>query len=354
MPELERYELREFDLLPAALTRREFAGILILIAAAGNASGQRGESGSGRRQPVPQDVGAWLHIAEDGTVTVYTGKAEVGQNTRTALAQAVADELLLPLDSVRMVMADTELTPYDAGTFGSQSTPQMSPQLRRAGAAAREALIGLAAEKWQVDRASVAIRDGKLQGPSGRQAGFGEMTKGAKLQRAIQSDIATKQATEWTVAGRSLPKMNGRDFVTGRHKYASDISVPGMQYGKVLRAEAAGAKLTALDVTPAEHLQGVKVVRDGEFTGVTAADAATAAAAVSGLKAEWQTSPQPGDAVLFEHLKKNAREPRGANVTGDARQALAAAEARIERSYTVAYIAHAPLETRTAVAQMGE
>ena len=103
---------------------------------------------------MPDNIGAWLHIGEDGTVTVFTGKTEVGQNIRTSLAQAVAEELRAPIASIKLVMADTALTPYDMGTFGSRTTPTMAPQLRKMAAAARETLIDLAAEKWKTDRAA--------------------------------------------------------------------------------------------------------------------------------------------------------------------------------------------------------
>ena len=101
-------------------------------------------------------MSAWLHIGEDGIVTVYTGKVEVGQNARTSLTQAVAEELHAPVASIRMVMGDTALTPFDMGTFGSQTTPRMWPQIRKAAATAREMLIDLASQKWMVERSATS------------------------------------------------------------------------------------------------------------------------------------------------------------------------------------------------------
>ena len=154
--EFERYELRKGPAYRFELDRRDFlksmgGGLLVLYLldreapeaeAQQRPGGGRGRFGGGS---VPQDIGAWLHIGEDGRISVYTGKAEVGQNIRTSLAQAVAEELRVPADAIHMVMADTQLTPYDMGTFGSRTTPSMSPQLRRAAAAARETLLDLAA-----------------------------------------------------------------------------------------------------------------------------------------------------------------------------------------------------------------
>ena len=107
-----------------------------------------------------------------------TGKVEVGQNTRTALTQAVAEELRIGAESVNLVMGDTAIVPYNAGTFGSQSTPQMAPQMRRVAATAREMLLDFAAEKWHADRASLTINEGRvMQSGSGRSASFGELTR---------------------------------------------------------------------------------------------------------------------------------------------------------------------------------
>src|ERR1700689_2519092 len=169
--EPERYELRGGPAYRFEVDRREFfkfmsAGILILFAVKG-AQGQ--ESGSGERpsgEELHRDIGGWLHIGETGIVTVYTGKVEVGQNIRTSLSQAVAEELLVSPDKVQIVMGNTQLTPFDMGTFGSRTAPTMNPQLRRPAAAARELLIGLAAVEWKVDRQRLIAADGKFADPA--------------------------------------------------------------------------------------------------------------------------------------------------------------------------------------------
>jgi isoquinoline 1-oxidoreductase len=289
-------------------------------------------------------------VAEDGVVTVYTGKTEVGQNTRTSLSQAVAEELRVPVASVRMVMADTDLTPFDQGTFGSRSTPAMAPQLRRAAAAAREALVELAAERLQVERSAVQVADGRVvHGPTGRSLSFGELTRGQKLTRSIPGDVAVTPAAEWKTSGQSVRKADGRAFVTGRHRYSTDVKLPGMLCGKVLRAPALGAEMVSLDASAAERQAGVVVVRDGGFAGVVAPNEHLASQALAALKAEWKTAPQPSSAELWDHLKKHAGEVRPAPAA--VRAALEGADRKLSATYTVAYIAHAPLEPRAAVAE---
>src|SRR5262249_38602737 len=156
--------------------------------------------------------GAWLHIGEDSAITVYTGKVEVGQNIRTSLTQAVAEELRVPVGRVRLVMADTQLTPYDGGTAGSRTTPDMGAQLRRVGAAAREFLVDLAAERGKVERAALAVADGKVVQPRAKRSfTFGELTQGKKLVKVIGEEVPTTPADRWAVAGTSVPKVDGRE-----------------------------------------------------------------------------------------------------------------------------------------------
>jgi nicotinate dehydrogenase subunit B len=363
--ELERYELQDELSDQFRLGRREFlkglgGGILILLCLSGEAAGQ--ESGRGGRRrgggPVPQEIGAWLHIGENGAVTAYTGKTEVGQNIRTSLSQVVAEELRVPVATVRLVMADTELTPFDMGTFGSRTTPAMAPQLRRAAAAARDLLIDLAAERSQADRGFFTVVDGKVVGPGPSQSfGFGELTRGQKLVKTITDSAPTTPADQWKVAGQSVPKVDGRAMVTGKHQYSSDIRRPGMLFGKVLRPPTLGAKLASLDTKAAEAMPGVTVVRDSEFVGVTAPNEQTAARAIAALRAEWQsTEQQPSAAELFEVLKQPPADAQGGrggspSVVGSMEEGLAAAHRKLSATYTVAYIAHAPLEPRAAVAE---
>ena len=334
------------------ISRREFFAVLgggIVVWMVDDADAQ--ESGGGARRgmnrAMPEQVSAWLHIGEEGNVTAYTGKVEVGQNARTSLTQAVAEELRVPVASIRMIMGDTALTPFDMGTFGSQTTPRMWPQMRKAGAAAREMLVDLAAQKWMVDRASIRVADGKVTA-AGKSAGFGELTKGQKLTRTIPASEALTPAAQWKVAGTSVPKVNGREIVTGSHKYAYDVKRPGMLYGKVLYPPQFGARLVSLDSSAAEQIPGVKVVRDTfkiaregagpDLVGVVAPDPQTAEKALAALKAQWKpVTGATNSKDVYAHFKQTARG--------------GAVESPGLVPYTVAYIAHTPLEPRAAVAE---
>ena len=362
--EVERYELfaepaYHFHL---DLERRDFfkllGGGLVLVftldAFASQESGQQ-QGESGRRaqgNSTPKEIAGWLHIGEDGTITAYTGKVEFGQNIRTSLSQVVAEELRVPISSIRLTMGDTDLTPFDMGTFGSRTTPTMAPQLRKAAAAAREALIDLAAEEWKVDRALLAVKDGKVINERSRQAlDFGKLSKGQKLLKVISENAPTTPADQWKIAGKSVAKVDGRDFVTGKHRYTSDTRPPDMLFGRVVRPSSFNAALVSVDSREAEAMPGVKVVRDGSFIGVAAPNAQTAARAASAIKAQWKAEPQPSATELFDYLRKQAAPSPQANVRGSIAEGLAGADKKLEQTYTVAYIAHAPLEPRAAVAE---
>jgi isoquinoline 1-oxidoreductase len=361
--EMERYELYDASDFALELNRRDFfrvvgAGLVVgflLRDGAGEAFAQRPGGG-----PVPNDLAAWLHIGEDSKITVYTGKVEIGQNIRTSLTQVVAEELHAPPGQITFIMADTQLVPTDMGTFGSQTTPRMAPQLRKVAATARELLLDMAAEEGKVERASLTIKDGKVVGPEGKPSfEFGKLTKGKKLVKTIGSP-ATAGAKDWTTAGASITKVNGRDMVTGAHRYASDTKRPGMLFGKVLRPPAFKAELSSVDTKAAEAMPGVVVVHNGSFVGIAAPTEHAAEKALAAIKAEWKTNKDlPSSEEVYKYIKAHTRGGgggfgRGPSRKGSIKDGLAAADKKLEATYTIAYIAHTPLETRTATAEWAD
>jgi len=340
------------------LDRRNFlkvlgGGLLVCLTPTSAWTQESGRSFGGHE--LPKDVGAWLHIAADGQVKVFTGKVEVGQNIRTSLAQLVAEELRVPFDAITMVMGDTDLVPWDMGTFGSRSTPTMGPQLRTMAAAAREMLLEMAGQRWHVEPASLTAADSRVSDPNtSRTFTYGELTRGEKLVKIVSAKESLTPAAEWKTAGTAVHKAEGREFVTGKHKYPSDIARPEMLFGAVLRPDGFNATLESVDTSAAEKLPGVKVVRDGEFTGVAAPDAITAQDALSAIQAKWKVPEQPSNKGLFEYMKSNPETGRDQglqHVAGSVAQAMEGADLKLEEQYTVAYIAHAPLEPRAAVAE---
>jgi nicotinate dehydrogenase subunit B len=362
-PELEpeRYELTAPPAYRFEVDRRDFfkflgAGILVVCALKEPGAAQ--ESGTrARGEALPTDISAWMHLGEDGRVTAYTGKVEVGQNIRTSLAQAISEELNISTSRIEMVMGDTKLTPFDMGTFGSRTTPTMNLQLRKVAAAAREVLIGLAAAEWKVDRQHLIAADGKITDPvTKRSVDYAALARGQKLTETVPAESPLIPAAQWKVAGQSLPRVDGRDFVTGKHRYPSDQKLPGMVHGKILRPSAFEASLASLDTKAAEQIPGVTVVHDGNFVGVTAPTVEIASRAMAAIKADWKSGSQPANKNLFEYLKQNPDGSDGPAISsvhdsGSVEAALANADHSLRQTYTVSYIAHVPLEPRAAVAQ---
>ena len=361
--EPERYELTSGPAYCFDLDRREFfrvfgAGVLLVSVLKPSVWTQEsGGAKPGRGDSLPKEIDAWLHIGENGKVTVYTGKVEVGQNIRTSLSQAVAEELHLPVEKIDLVMGDTQLTPFDMGTFGSRTTPTMNLQLRKVAAGARDLLIDLAAAQWQTDRQHLVAINGKVTDPkSNRSVEYAALVKGQQLTQSIPAEDPLELATRWTTLGQSAPKVDGRDFVTGKHRYPSDQKLPDMWYGKILRPPSFGATLVSVDLKPAEQM-GAIPVRDGNFVGVAAPTSSLATAALKAIHADWKSESQPSSKDLFDYLKQNpveGKDPTGDGDhydSGNVDQALASAAHCLRQTYTVAYIAHVPLEPRAAVAR---
>ena len=271
--EVERYELFAGPAYRFTPDRRDFLKILgggILVLLALDPSETEAQESGGRRRggggDVPQNLGAWLHIRPDGGITVFTGKVEVGQNARTSLTSVVAEELRLDRSRIEMVMADTQLTPYDMGTVGSMTTPRMVPQIQKVAAVAREMLVDLAAQQWKTERNRLVVEDGTVRNPgSGQKLAFAELSKGQELTRTILSSTLVTPASDWKVLGHDVTKVNARDMVTGRHRYTHDLVRPGMLYGRIVRAPAFGAKLQSVDSSAVEKMPGITVVQSAIF-----------------------------------------------------------------------------------------
>ena len=331
--EPERYELRAAAPYHFDLDRRDFfkflgAGIVVVSVLKPAMVAQ--ESGGGRQrrgESLPQEIDAWLHLGANGK------------------------------ERIELVMGDTQLTPFDMGTFGSRTTPTMNLQLRKAAAAAREVLVAMAAEQWQADRQQLRAADWKVTDTkTNRTLEYAALLKGQQITRTIAADQPLVPATQWKVAGQSVPRVDGRDFVTGQHRYPSDQKLPGMLYGKVLRPPAFNATLVSADTKKAEQM-GATVVQDGNFIAVAAPTSKAAEAAISAIHAEWKSEPQISNKELFDYLRKDAgegKDPTGDGdhfETGSVDQALSSADHKLQATYTVQYIAHVPLEPRAAVAK---
>lgn len=281
-----------------------------------------------------------------------------GQGSRTQLTQAAAEELRVPVERVRFIMADTAVVPDDGGTAGSGTTPRAVPAIRRGCAAARQLLIDTAATTFNVEAKSLSVRDGKVQGlGAGQQFSYAELASekhANALQREATSDVTLAEAKEWHVLGTPVQRVGASEIVTGAHRYPSDVRRPGMLYGKVLRPASYGAQLEEIDLAPAKAIAGVTAIHDGDFVGFAAATSFEAELARddAAKTAKWKAAEHPSSDELYSYLRSTASSQRQRrDVKGSPDETFKTAHKTQRETYQVAYIQHAPMEPRAAVAE---
>ena len=303
------------------------------------------------RQGYPTDLNAYLRITPDGRVTCFSGKVELGQGAMTVLAQILAEELDVAYDSVDMVLGDTELCPYDMGTFGSMNVRNFGPALRGAGAEAKAILLQMAGEQLHASAARLQVKGGVVTDPAtpGKSVTYGQLVQGKRIERHIEG-VPVKPVTAYTVAGRAAPRKDALDKVTGKARYSGDFTFPGMLHARLVRPPAHGAKFQDADTSAAEKA-GARVVRDGELVAVLHERPDLADKALGLVKARFEL-PQPtmDDKTIFDHLLKTAPPLQNAGAGGDLAVGEKSSAVFVEATYLNSYVAHAPMETHSATA----
>jgi nicotinate dehydrogenase subunit B len=306
-----------------------------------------------RRGGYPTDFNAYLRIGEDGRVTAFTGKIEMGQGVMTSQAQMVAEDLGVALERVEIVMGDTERCPWDMGTYGSLTTRMFGPVLRTAAAEARLVLLQLASERLGVPRDALVVEDGvvSVKGEPGRKVTYGELARGRTITRTLDEKAVLRSVSQFTVMGQSPRRLDGVDKVTGKGQYAADIHRPGLLHARLLRPPAHGATLAHVDTAEAAKVDGVVVVNQDGLVAVLHADPEVAERALGQARAEWTPAPPGVDGEgIFEDLLKRAPAPEVKDGPGDVKAARAAATKTIESTFEKGYVAHAPMEPHASTA----
>jgi isoquinoline 1-oxidoreductase len=342
------------------MDRREFlrltgSGLLVVFAVEARAGSQEPARPRSDRQGYPSDLNAYLHIGPDGRVTCLAGKIEMGQGVMTSLPQIAAEELDVPLASVDVVLGDTDLCPWDMGTFGSLTTRQFGPVLRAAAAEAKATLIGLASERLQVPIADLVVDAGVVihrRDPKIRVS-YGQLTEGRRIERRVDQPPALEPVSAFTIVGTSAPRRDAVAKVTGAAKYAGDIAPPGVLHARIVRPPAHGSTAVSIDTSAAEARPGVRVVRDGDLVAVLHEHRDEADAALALVKARFTESDSTlDDTSIFDHLVKAA--PAGTPVAqaGDLAEGERQAVRTFEHTYRTGYVAHAALEPHSALAMI--
>jgi nicotinate dehydrogenase subunit B len=343
-------------MMNAHISRRDFAaglgGIVVAFTLAPKlATGQQPAalpgSLNGNRM-----LDAWVRVAADGSATVCTGKVELGQGIVTALAQIAAEELDLPLARLHMISGDTEKTPNEGITSGSQSIENGGVALRLAGAEVRAILVDLAAKRLGVEASGLTVADGVISAADGRKVTYGELARDADLHREVTAKAKPKPPSAHRIVGKSIARFDIPAKVTGGVAYVQDLRLPGMLHGRVVRPPNYGAKLEAIDEAKINAMPGViAVVRDGSFLGVIAEreEQAIRASATLGGTARWTAGPPlPDQASLYDHLLSLPDEP---HVISEKQAALPDGARVIEATYHKPYMCHGAIGPSCAVAQ---
>jgi len=341
--------------LGPVLRRRDFlkmmGGGIVILFSVGDSKLLEAQRGG---QSLPEDFNAFLRIAPDGSVTGFTGKVELGQGPSTSLAQMLADELDVSFDSVNMIMGDTDLCPWDMGTFGSMTIRFFGPPFRAAAAEARAVLLQLASEHLQIPAGRLRVKDGLVydQEQPQKKVSYGELAQGQKIARHIEG-TAVKTASAFNIIGEPLLRKDALKKVTGQAIYAGDVREPGMLYARILRPPAHDAQRIAVDTSGAKTIEGIHIIEDGDLIAVLHEDPEMAAEGVKQIRAQFEiTESTVDDKTIFDHLLSVAPEGEITAEGGSLSEGEEESDLVIERTYLDGYVAHAPIEPHTSTAKM--
>lgn len=303
----------------------------------------------------PKDLNAYLRIGEDGRVACFSGKIEMGQGVITSLAQMLAEELDVALDRVDMVMGDTAICPWDAGTFGSRSTKYFGPPLRKAAAEAKSVLISMAADRFQCSKTKLAVDNGIIYHTANpdRRVTYAQLTKGKKIVKKLRDTARIKAHSAHKISGKPVKRTDSKWKVTGEAKYAGDVRLPGMLYAKILRPPGHGAKLKDVDLSEAGKISGVKIVRDGDLVAVLHESPDVAEKARKLISARYDIPEDKVDnETIFKHLVEVAPQPRVSSESGNLESGRKQAGQVLKSRFFNHYVAHSPMEPHTALVQI--
>ncbi len=342
------------------MDRRAFVktgGALVIGCSLGSVAVVAGAQAARAGKTLAKDqVDAWLAIGQDGRITVYTGKVDLGTGVRTALAQMVAEELDVAVDAVSLVMGDTGLTPDQGQTASSVTIQAAGVELRQAAATARKALLDRAATRLGVQASSLGVENGMVRARSGgASVSWGELVGGKNLEMKVDRAAPIKRPAEYRIVGKSVPRVDIPAKVTGAFTYMQDFRLPGMLHARMIRPPAIGARLVSVDEAPARSVPGfMQVVRKQDFLAVMARTEWGAIQAARALKTTWSGGGGlPEQAKLYEFVRATpvAREEVPVRI-GNAKSVISGAGKVVRATYEFPINTHGSIGPACAVAQL--
>ena len=294
---------------------------------------------------------AYLRVKENGRVDCFTGKIEMGQGIITSLPQVLAEELEVSIYDIDMVMGDTELCPYDRGTWGSLTTRFIDPVIRTAAAEAREVLLELAEEKLGITKEMLSVKEGIVyaKNDSSKKVSYAELTKGQKIVKSLKDKPEIKRSKDFKIIGKPVLRLDAEAKVTGKAKYTADIKLPGMVYAKIVRPEVYGSKKLSVDASGLSEFQGVEFIEIDNLVAVVHEDPEVASKAMKSIKVTWE-SPElkVNEDTIFSYLEEQINESKISEEGGNLKSGRSNSTEFIEAKYLDGYKAHACIETHAA------
>ncbi len=303
---------------------------------------------------IPTDYNSFILVDEDGMVKCFVGKIEMGQGIIISLVQLMAEELNVPMEKIKLIMGDTDLCPWDEGTYGSLTIRVLGPHLRAAAAEARGVLVELASNKLKVPISQLEVKDGvitDINNPDNKVS-YAQLTRGKKIEKFLDTKPAPEDFTKFTFVGKSFLRNDSLLKVTGEAKYTGDLKLPGMLFARILRPPSHSAKLTSVDYSEAEKVPGTTVMRDGDLIAVFNENQEMTGRAIDKIKADYSFDEKPvNNKTIFEWMLKADSQVTVETSEGDQEAGLKLCDKTFETEFHDPYIAHAQIETHTALAQ---
>jgi nicotinate dehydrogenase subunit B len=307
---------------------------------------------------------AWLRVTNDGVIHIFSGKMDVGTGTETALKQIVAEELDVPFERVVFIMGDTATTPDQGGVSNSRSISHGGAALISVAATARMLLLQLASKQLGVAVDQLQINDGIInaKGDASKKVGYGALVEGKELNDtlkvtgegfslAVEGQGKPKEPSAYTIVGKSIPRVDIPPKIFGEFSYVTDVRVPGMLHGRVIRPATAGANFVSVDETAVKKIPGfVKTVTKGNFVGVVAENEWAAVRASREVRVSWSNPNNALPQDLYNHMRQaTPKSTQAGGKKGDAAAALLNAAKKLQVSYEWPFQAHATMGPGCAI-----
>jgi CO/xanthine dehydrogenase Mo-binding subunit len=338
------------------VSRREFlaaGGALIVSFSSFKAAQAQGPFDTHTSHIDPKQLDSWLAVAADGSVTAHTGKVDLGQGMFTAQTQLVAEELCVPLARVKLIQGDTDITPDQGTTSGSQSSPTnfRDENLALAAATAREALLNMAATQWKIPAEQLSVTDGVITAAN-RRVTYAQLIGGKQFHLALSATAKRRPRDQWKVLGKPVPSLDRTALMTGSFEFVQYVKVPGMLHGRVVRPPQMGGTVGSVDRNSVRDIPGAQVVVRKDFVGVVAPTQYDATRAAKQLKVTWNPGPElPAQKTFYDYLQKQPSQDQMLIDSGNVEPLLAAGNV-IRAKYLWPYQMHGSLGASCAVADV--